>query len=44
MQGVSLGAPLVAGSLLKVLYDILLFVSFRHLRPPEELENNVSGD
>jgi len=42
MQGVSLGAPLVAGSLLKVLYDILLYVSFRHLRPPEELENNVS--
>jgi MFS family permease len=38
MEGVSLGAPLVAGSLLKVLYDILLFVSFRHLRPPEELE------
>ena len=37
MEGVSLGAPLVAGSLLKVLYDILLFVSFRHLRPPEEL-------
>lgn len=36
MQGVSLGMPLIVGSAFKALYDILLFRSFRHLKPPEE--------
>jgi MFS family permease len=36
MGGLSLGAPLVAGAGLKVTYDLLLFASFRRLRPPEE--------
>ncbi len=37
MQGVSLGMPLVVGPALKVVYDVLLFRSFRHLKPPEEM-------
>lgn len=36
MGGLALAAPLLAGAGLKVIYDLLLFVSFRHLRPPEE--------
>jgi MFS family permease len=36
MQGMSLGMPLVAGSLMKVGYDIALWTAFRRLRPPEE--------
>jgi MFS family permease len=38
MSGVSLAAPLIAGAGLKVIYDLLLWVSFRRLRPPEEAE------
>jgi MFS family permease len=38
MAGLSLAAPLLAGAGLKVIYDLLLFVSFRRLRPPEESE------
>ena len=36
MQGFSLATPLFFGSGVKIFYDILLFRSFRHLRPPEE--------
>ncbi len=36
MQGGSLGLPLVIGAGMKVIYDILLYRAFRHLRPPEE--------
>jgi MFS family permease len=36
MQSVSLGTPLIVGPALKAVYDILLFRSFRHLKPPEE--------
>jgi MFS family permease len=36
MGGVALAAPLLAGAGLKVVYDLLLFASFRRLRPPEE--------
>jgi MFS family permease len=32
----SLALPLVAGALLKILYDIVLWRAFRKLRPPEE--------
>jgi MFS family permease len=36
MGGLALGAPLIAGAGLKVVYDLLLYASFRRLRPPEE--------
>ena len=36
MGGLALAAPLVAGAGLKMTYDLLLFFSFRRLRPPEE--------
>lgn len=36
MQGASFATPLVVGATLKVLYDVLLYVSFSQLRPPEE--------
>ena len=36
MRAVSLAAPIFIGSSLKITYEIALFVSFRHLRPPEE--------
>jgi len=41
MATLGLGAPLVAGAGLKVVYDLALFGSFRHIRPPEE-ERSVS--
>jgi hypothetical protein len=37
MERVSLAAPLLLGAGVKVLYDLLLFAAFRHLRPPEEM-------
>jgi MFS family permease len=36
MQNVVLAAPLFIGGGLKILYDIVLYRSFRHVRPPEE--------
>lgn len=36
MQGLTLAAPLVIGAGMKIGYDLLLYRSFRHLRPPEE--------
>jgi MFS family permease len=36
MQHLSLSAPLFIGGTLKIVYDLLLYRSFRHLRPPEE--------
>jgi MFS family permease len=36
MRSVSFGAPLVIGGSLKIVYDLLLYRSFRRLRPPEE--------
>jgi MFS family permease len=36
MATLGLGAPLLAGAGLKVVYDLALFGSFRHVRPPEE--------
>jgi len=41
----SFGWPLVIGGLLKGLYDVLLLLRFRSLRPPEEAGPNVAtGD
>jgi predicted MFS family arabinose efflux permease len=36
MQNVVLAAPLFIGGSMKILYDIVLYRSFRHVRPPEE--------
>jgi MFS family permease len=36
MKGLSLAAPLVVGAGMKILYDVLLFASFRKVKPPEE--------
>ena len=36
MQQISLAAPLFFGGGLKILYDIVLYRAFRHLKPPEE--------
>jgi hypothetical protein len=32
------GLPLVACGVLKIVYDVILLVSFRHIRPPEETD------
>lgn len=37
MDHLSLGAPLVLGAAIKIAYDVLLFLAFRRLRPPEEI-------
>ena len=36
MQRLAFSAPLVIGGTLKILYDLLLYRDFRHLKPPEE--------
>ena len=38
MQNLTLAAPLFIGGTLKIAYDIALYRSFRHVRPPEERE------
>jgi hypothetical protein len=34
----ALGAPIVAGAAMKIVYDVLLWLSFHDVRPPEEDE------
>jgi MFS family permease len=34
------GLPLVICGALKIVYDVSLLISFRHIKPPEELERN----
>jgi predicted MFS family arabinose efflux permease len=36
MQQLSLGAPLFFGGAFKILHDLFLWSSFRHIKPPEE--------
>jgi MFS family permease len=36
MQGLALATPLFLGAGLKIVYDVALYRSFRHLKPPEE--------
>lgn len=36
MSALRLGAPLVLGAGLKIAYDLALYASYRHIRPPEE--------
>jgi predicted MFS family arabinose efflux permease len=38
MTTFGIGAPLVIGATLKMIYDVALFVSYRNVRPPEERE------
>ena len=37
MRGVALSVPLFAGGGIKIVYDLLLYFSFRGIRPPEEI-------
>jgi MFS family permease len=37
MQTLSLGAPFVVGAAMKIGYDLMLYFSFRSIRPPEEV-------
>lgn len=41
MQGIAFSAPLVVGGGLKISYDVLLYRSFRHLKPPEERKSTA---
>jgi MFS family permease len=43
MQGASLAMPLFIGAGMKIVYDALLYCSFRHLRPPEETGVPAAG-
>lgn len=36
MQHVAFSAPLILGGTMKVVYDLLLYRNFKHLKPPEE--------
>jgi hypothetical protein len=36
MKSLALGLPLVIGGSMKIVYDAMLYFSFRHLKPPEE--------
>lgn len=40
MEEKSLYAPLIAGAALKIAYDILLYIAFRRVRPPEEVRDS----
>jgi sugar phosphate permease len=37
IQALSLSAPFVFGGVLKIVYDVGMFFSFRKIKPPEEL-------
>jgi len=43
MRDTSMASPLVLGGVLKIAYDLALYVSFRGLRPPEERMTQPSG-
>ena len=36
MQHVALAGPLFIGGTLKIVYDVMLYISFRRVKPPEE--------
>src|SRR2546426_8667631 len=42
MTAFGLGAPLVAGAVVKAVYDVALYVSYRGVRPPERSEEHTS--
>ena len=39
MQYAALAAPLFIGGGMKIVYDIVLYRSFRRVRPPEEMSD-----
>lgn len=43
MQTVALGLPFVVGGGLKIVYDLTLYVMFRHVRPPDEMTAPAVG-
>jgi MFS family permease len=43
MQHIALAGPLVIGGALKIVYDLLLYRAFRHIRPPEEDKDAAAG-
>ena len=43
MQHVALAGPLFIGGTLKIVYDLLLYLSFRRIRPPEEIMPTAPG-
>ncbi len=44
MQHVAFSAPLVLGGSIKVIYDLLLYRSFRHVKPPEEQRRGLEPE
>ena len=40
MQGVALATPLIVGGAMKIGYDVLLYFSFRGVKPPEERQGD----
>jgi predicted MFS family arabinose efflux permease len=42
MQHIALAGPLIIGGVLKIGYDLILFASFRRVRPPEEEADRIS--
>jgi MFS family permease len=42
MESVALATPLVLGAVLKIVYDVLLYLAFRRERPPEEEARTAS--
>lgn len=43
MGALGIAAPLYGGAVLKILYDLALFGTFRHVRPPEERRAGARG-
>jgi MFS family permease len=43
MENVSIATPLFIGAAIKITYDILLFLFFRGIRPPEEAERGLGN-
>jgi MFS family permease len=43
LAGAFVGAPLVICGVLKIVYDIALLFSFRHIRPPEEMSHDTAS-
>jgi len=37
MQTVGLGAPLIIAGAAKIAYDLMLWIDFRRVKPPEEV-------
>lgn len=44
MQSLALATPLYLGAGLKIVYDLLIYRGFRHLKPPEEQTREVVGE